>query len=99
MGSLEECVDFLSSKYGERFEFVWGVRHGQIHLFVVKNGLWSLAWTFVPKHFEEEGLGVGLDEAAALVLRWLGGGLDMGGRLDASIRAAIRRVEQRFFGR
>lgn len=94
-GVVEECLEFLASRYHERFEFVRGVRPGQVHLFLVKNGLWSLAWTFIPKHFEDEGLGVGVEQAARLVLEWLGEGSEMGVRLDSSIRAAIARVERR----
>ncbi|MEM0121051.1 MAG: hypothetical protein QW514_05335 [Thermoprotei archaeon] len=99
MGYTEDALRLLGERYHERFEFVRGVRVGQIHLFLVKGGLWSLAWTFIPKHFEEFGLNVGIDEAARLVLAWLGDDGLSGQRLDASINEAIKRVEERLASR
>jgi len=99
LSRVEDALALLRSRYNERFEFVEGVRSTQIHLFLVKGGLWSLAWTFIPKHFEEAGLSIGVDGAARLVLIWLGGGnTDTGRRLDASIRSAIKRVEEKLGG-
>lgn len=100
MSHVKDALALLQSRYNERFEFVKGVRSTQIHLFLVKGGLWSLAWTFIPKHFEEAGLSISVEGAAELVLIWLGGGNpDSERRLDASIRSAIKRVEEKLEGR
>jgi hypothetical protein len=96
---VKDALALLQSRYNERFEFVKGVRSTQIHLFLVKGGLWSLAWTFIPKHFEEAGLSISVDGAARLVLIWLGGdNPDAWRRLDTSIRSAIKRVEEKLGG-
>ncbi len=94
-----EALRQLQDTYGEEFRFTLGSKGTRVHLFLVKGGLWSLAWTFIPKHFEEEGLGVGLSQAARLVLHWLNNpGSTEFQRLDHSVRGARLRLEKKLRG-
>ena len=52
MSPSEPAIALLRERYKESFAFVNGTEH-RVHLFVIKVGLWSLAWTFVFNEIEE----------------------------------------------
>ncbi len=42
----------LEKTFGDKFELAGGTRPNQVYLFLVRRGLWSLVYTFIPKDFK-----------------------------------------------
>lgn len=49
----QRVLDQLQRVYGDRFEVLNGPRPGQVNLFLIRHGLWSLVYTFIPKDFQD----------------------------------------------
>jgi hypothetical protein len=54
MSPKEPAIRMLRDRYSESFALTQGQREGQVHLFLIKLGMWALVWTFTPKDFLSE---------------------------------------------
>lgn len=51
MSPNEPAIHYLRDRYSESFALVPGLKQNQVHLFLIRIGLWALVWTFSPKDF------------------------------------------------
>jgi hypothetical protein len=49
MSAKEPAIRMLKERYSESFAIAQGAREGQVHLFLIKLGMWALVWTFTAK--------------------------------------------------
>ncbi|MHB1868461.1 MAG: hypothetical protein ACYCPP_05890 [Nitrososphaerales archaeon] len=94
MSSKEPALNLLRERYSETFALTKG-NEKQVHLFLVKVGMWSLVWTFTPRDVnrEEE---IGLDEVLQRIESTLkGGSPEFLARLDASVQKAKDRIKNK----
>jgi hypothetical protein len=92
----EPAIRKLKERYSDSFAVVPGLRKGQVHLFLIKYGLWALVETLTPRDFGQQSGSTDIAKA----LRWLektlnsfdGSRLD---RLDQFVRKAKERIQNR----
>lgn len=53
MSPSEPAIKLLRERYSETFALTEG-KENQVHLFLIKVGLWSLVWTFTPKDTDSD---------------------------------------------
>jgi hypothetical protein len=46
MSTKEPAIRMMKERYAESFAITRGSRQGQVHLFLIKHGMWALVWTF-----------------------------------------------------
>jgi hypothetical protein len=52
MSTKEPAINMLKERYRESFAITKGIREGQVHLFLIKQGMWSLVWTFTARDLD-----------------------------------------------
>jgi len=94
MSSKEPALRLLKERYSETFA-VTQANERQIHLFLVKIGMWSLVWTFTPRDVNKEDE-IGIDDTLQRIERTLkGGDPEFLARLDASVLKAKDRIKNK----
>ena len=61
----EPALKMLNGRYHETFALTMRPRVKQVHLFLIKVGLWSLVWTFTPSDVTSET--IDLDKVLQLI--------------------------------
>jgi hypothetical protein len=93
---VQSALKALRLRFNEEFELVQGTRKTQSHLFLVKRGLWSLVWTFIPKQLEERAAKPGLKGAAQLIVEALNGGNpEFAKKLEECVASARQRIDEK----
>ncbi len=92
MSPKEPAIRALRERYNETFALTYG-SEGRIHLFLIKFGMWSLAYTFA---FKDSGR----DKLMPLALESIqsalaGDNKDLALRLDKGITGAEKRIESK----
>lgn len=101
MSVKEPAIRLLKERYSESFAVVPGLNKTQIHLFLVKLGMWSLVWTFTPRDIgkEEETNPVpafGISQVLAMIEEAMKGkDPALLEKVNKSVDAAIARIRSR----
>lgn len=99
MSSKEPAIRLLKERYSESFAFTFGTREKQVHLFLIKLGLWSLVLTFTPRDLEyidAKTEKIEIDDALRIIEDSLSGrNPAMTERLDASVKKSLERIKKR----
>jgi hypothetical protein len=93
---VQNAVKALKLRFSEEFEFVKAAQKRPVYLFLVKHGLWSLVWSFIPKQLEELSTKRDLEGAAHLVIGALNGkNPEFARKLEKCVELAKHRIETR----
>lgn len=96
MSLKEPALRMLKERYSESFALTQGIKQSQIHLFMIKTGMWALVWTFTPKDSPEPSIDrgkFGLDEALHVIEEaMLGKNKGMLEKLDRGVSNALERI-------
>lgn len=95
MSNKEPAIRGLRQRYSESFAITKG--NGQrIHLFLIKFGMWSLVWTFVPRDFAQFNEIATVEQALKLIEDAVGGGNSLFlSKLDRAVTNAKNRIEKK----
>lgn len=92
ISTKEPALRLLRERYSEVFALSKGTGK-RIHLFVIKYGLWSLAWTFTTRELGQEPV---VDAALRFLEAALSGGdTEFMQKLDSSVARVKVRIESK----
>ena len=90
----EPAIRMLRERYSESFAIIKGAER-QVHLFMVKVGLWSLVWTFTPRYLNLVSKTMEISDVLEfLEISLRGGTTDFTKKLDTSVARARERIER-----
>jgi len=93
MSSKEPALNLLRERYSDTFALT---RHNdkQVHLFLIKVGLWSLVWTFTPRDFGSDAVEIWqvLDRVENTLKN---GDPEFLAKLDAAVAKANERIKNK----
>jgi hypothetical protein len=93
MSLNEPALKLLHERYSETFAITHN-NENQVHLFLIKVGLWSLVWTFTPRDFASEKIEI--PQVLDMIEETLeGGNSDFQKSLDAAVVRANDRMRRR----
>jgi hypothetical protein len=96
MSTKEPAIRLLKERYSESFAFTVGARQNQVHLFMIKLGLWSLVMTFTPRHLSDAaapGGKIEIEDVMLLVEKALSGDNSaLADKLDSAVKGAEARI-------
>ncbi len=95
MSLKEPALRLLRERYSETFA-ITSSQEKQIHLFLIKYGLWSLVRTFVPKDFNSEKIEI--SDVLSLIENALNGFENekpLLVSLDSTVKAARERISSK----
>lgn len=101
MSTKEPAIRMLKERYSESFAITQGAREGQVHLFLIKLGMWALVWTFTAKDIIAEpssSVEVKFDIQDALTTiesALSGGDVDFQQKLDHAVSKALQRIRSK----
>lgn len=102
MSMKEPAIRMLKERYSESFALTVGPQKKQIHLFLIKLGLWSLVWTFASKNnnttlvSDGKEATFGIDEALLIIESAMKGeNQEMQRKLDDSVSRALERMKSK----
>ncbi len=99
MSPKEPAIMLLRERYSESFAFTGGSRENQVHLFLIKLGLWSLVLTLTPRDLEyiqPDVSKIEMPDALRIVEDALTGkNTVVAERLDASVKKSLERIKQK----
>jgi hypothetical protein len=99
MSTKETALRLLRERYSESFALVPGFRANQVHLFLVKFGLWALVLTLTPRDYARFESSSEIGKALAYFENVFAGGDGQGqeslGRLDAAVSRAKERISRK----
>jgi len=96
LSSKEPAIRLLKEKYSETFAFTEGLKEkGQVHLFLVKYGLWALVYTFTPRDYSASEGNSSVRKTLNFVEDVLGRNTDFSALLDSAVKKAVERIEER----
>lgn len=88
----EPAIKLLKERYSESFALTNG-KENQVHLFLIKVGLWSLVYTFTPRDVSSEKIDI------PTVLLFLENSIVAGSsfvsKLDSAVSKACERIRQK----
>jgi hypothetical protein len=98
MSLKEPAVKMLRQRYSESFAFTEGSRQGQVHLFLIKFGMWALVWTFSPKDRGSRSDSKFLIGDALQIVESImkGENISLQERLDKAVSQAQQRIQSKF---
>ncbi len=93
MSSKEPALNLLREKYSDTFALTRN-NDRQVHLFMIKVGLWSLVWTFTPRDFGSDTVEIGqvLDRIEKTLKN---GDSEFLAKLDAAVAKANERIKNK----
>ena len=95
MSLKEPALRLLRERYSETFAITRG-NEKQVHLFLIKIGMWSLVWTFTPRDIPDKQDYIGIDDVLQSIEATLkGGNPEFSGKLDAAVSKAKDRIKKR----
>jgi hypothetical protein len=89
MSLKEPALKLLHERYSESFALT-RVNEKQVHLFLVKVGLWSLVWTFVPRDVGTDNIQI--DQALLFIENAMKKENPFVAKLDSSVAKAKERI-------
>ena len=101
MSTKEPAIRMLKERYSESFAITQGAREGQVHLFLIKLGMWALVWTFTAKDVSTESrpsveVKFDIQDALKAIESALSGGnLDFQQKLDHAVSNALQRIRSK----
>jgi hypothetical protein len=101
MSEKEPAIRLLKERYHESFAITRGAREGQVHLFLIKLGMWALVWTFTMKDAnrssrEQKSGKFGIQDALKIIESAVNGkNVDFLQKLDLAISKALERIRSR----
>jgi hypothetical protein len=97
----EPAIRMLKERYSETFALTRGSNGNQIHLFIIKTGMWALVWTFTPRDVSDSSYKskeFGLDAALFLIEDAMTGrNMVMQEKIDRSVRNACDRIKAKTY--
>ena len=95
MSPSEPAFKLLKSRYSETFALTLG-DSGRVHLFIIKVGMWALAWTFAFGEIPEAKRSEKIDAALKRIEDALSGSdAPLLEKLDSAVMAARERIRKR----
>jgi hypothetical protein len=92
----EPSIRMLKERFSETFAITRGKNGNQIHLFIIKAGMWALVWTFTPREFSDSGdisAEFGLGPVLVLIEDALSGRNErMLQKIDRAVHNALERI-------
>ncbi len=92
MSSKEPAIKLLKERYSESFALTKG-KENQVHLFLIKVGLWSLVYTFTPRDVSSETIDI------PSVLSFLENSIitssEFVSKLDSAVAKSSERIRQK----
>ena len=96
MSTKEKAIQLLREKYSESFAFTVGSPGKQVHLFLIKLGLWSLVTTLTPRDLAKDSKEIELGDALQVVEDALSGKKsELAERLDRCVELSLERIKTR----
>jgi hypothetical protein len=100
MSTKEPAIRMLKERYSESFALTQGHRNAQVHLFLIKLGMWALVWTFTPrdleKRLDEKEKNFGIAETLPIIEAAISGkDPAMQEKLDKAISRSLERIESK----
>ncbi|MCL5067600.1 MAG: hypothetical protein M1368_04525 [Thaumarchaeota archaeon] len=93
MSLKEPAIRMLRERYAETFALTVGRRQAQIHLFLVKLGMWALVFTFAPQNYKGSSSGFGISQVLEIIeLAMSGKDNALKSILDSSVESALARL-------
>lgn len=92
MSPNEPAISLLRERYSESFALTKS-KENQVHLFLIRVGLWSLVWTFTPRDVDCKQ--IQLSDALALIEVSLKTGSHLITKLDKAVEKARGRIENK----
>jgi hypothetical protein len=93
----EPAIRMLKERYSETFAVTHGSNGNQIHLFIIKERMWALVWTFTPRDVSDSSYKskeFGLDVALFVIEDAMTGrNTSMLEKIDRSVRNACDRIK------
>ena len=96
MSTKEPAIRLLNEKYSESFAVTSGARKNQVHLFLIKLGMWALVWTFTSSDLPVDSThGIPTSQVLQLIESALTGkDPKMKEKLDRAVSLALLRVKK-----
>ena len=104
MSTKEPAIRMLKERYSESFAVTQGARKGQVHLFLIKLGMWALVWTFTAKDVSAKSsssveVKFDIQDALKAIESGLSGGnVDYQQKLDHAVSKALQRIRSKING-
>jgi hypothetical protein len=99
MSPKEPAIRLLKERYSESFAFTGGSRENQVHLFLIKLGLWSLVLTLTPrdlKYIKPDVRDIEMPDALRVIEDALSGKNPIvAERLDESVKKSLERIKKK----
>ncbi len=100
MSVKEAAIRMLKERYSESFALTKGSREGQVHLFLVKLGMWALVLTFTPRDLriqpEAQNIEFGMTGVLNLIELALNGKDEaLREKLDRGVQRALERIQMK----
>jgi hypothetical protein len=99
MSPKEPAIRLLKERYSESFAFTGGSRENQVHLFLIKLGLWSLVLTLTPrdlKYIKPDVREIEMPDALRVIEDALSGKNPIvAERLDESVKKSLERIKKK----
>ncbi|MDG6906158.1 MAG: hypothetical protein JRN20_10280 [Nitrososphaerota archaeon] len=93
MSLSEPAFELLHERYHETFAITHN-RQDQVHLFLIKVGLWSLVWTFTPRDFGSDKIEIS-DVLERLEVIMKSDNREFLSKLDAAVSGASERIKKK----
>ncbi len=101
MSLKEPAIRKLKDRYSESFALTKGSKDPQVHLFMIRLGMWALVWTFTPRDTvtSDSREKFGITEALTIIESALdGNNQTMLQKLDTAVAKAEERIRSKLAG-
>ena len=98
MSEKEPAIRMLRQRYSESFALTQGSMQGQVHLFLIKLGMWALVWTFTGRDTGSvsETEKFGIEDALQIIESTFKGESDsLQKKLDKAVSQALERIQSK----